>query len=121
MMNNRALTTGPGAGDGRVPGDYILGQDKVSPEAVAETRRLLTSFERVNERRFEFERIISEGSFGVTLRMRMREQPQPTPGSIPVRRFVMKRSLNQQGRENIQREIGILRVSLLFWRNKRFI
>lgn len=95
----------------------IPGQDKVSQEAIAEVRYLLENFERVKERRFEFERIIGEGSFGVTCKMKMRQQqrPAPTPALKPkplVRRFVMKRSLNDKGKENIREEIKWIRVGL---------
>ncbi|RYP11820.1 hypothetical protein DL765_007586 [Monosporascus sp. GIB2] len=90
----------------------IAGQDKVSPKAVTEAKYLLEHFECAKEKRFHFERIIAEGSFGATFKMRMWEKPSLTLEMKPVRRFVMKRSLNEKGRENISREIEFLRGAI---------
>ncbi|RYP93295.1 hypothetical protein DL770_000584 [Monosporascus sp. CRB-9-2] len=90
----------------------IPGQDKVSPAAVAEAKYLLENFDRAKEKRFHFERIIAEGSFGVTFKMKMWEKQSLTLESRPVRRFVMKRSLNEKGRENISLEIEFLRGAI---------
>lgn len=88
----------------------IPGQDKVSLEAIAQVRYLLENFERVNEKRFAFERIISEGSFGVTCKMKMCQQPTLALDPPPVRRFVIKRSLNENGEESLRQEIKWIRV-----------
>ncbi|RYP53579.1 hypothetical protein DL768_001443 [Monosporascus sp. mg162] len=56
----------------------IPGQDVVSPAAVAEAKYLLENFAWAKEQRFHFERIIAEGSFGVTFKMKMWEKQSLT-------------------------------------------
>ncbi|RYP39582.1 hypothetical protein DL767_002130 [Monosporascus sp. MG133] len=90
----------------------IPGQDEVSPAAVAEAKYLVENFERAKEKCFHFERIIAEGSFGVTFKMKMWEKQSMTLELKPVTRFVMKRSLNEKGRENTSRKIEFLRGAI---------
>ncbi|RYO91006.1 hypothetical protein DL766_007513 [Monosporascus sp. MC13-8B] len=108
-MENRVLNVKHNA---KPQTKQIPGQDKVSPKAVTEARYLLENFELAKEKRFHFERITAEGPFGVTFKMRMWEKPSLTLEMKPVRRFVMKMSLNEKGRENISREIEFLRGAI---------
>ncbi|KAI3316813.1 hypothetical protein HD806DRAFT_527615 [Xylariaceae sp. AK1471] len=50
----------------------ILGEDKVSKEAAEEARKLKKYFEKANEKSFNIDRIIEQGSWGVTLLITMR-------------------------------------------------
>ncbi|KAI0602367.1 kinase-like domain-containing protein [Biscogniauxia sp. FL1348] len=94
----------------------IPGQDTVSPRAAQEAQDMLKRFAQVGEKRFQFERIIGEGSAGVTFKMKMKEEEEQPPSlyktpssKTPVRRFVMKRSLNAQAERNLKQEIEVLK------------
>ncbi|KAI5925996.1 kinase-like domain-containing protein [Camillea tinctor] len=90
----------------------IPGADKVSPRAAQEAQDMMKRFARAGERRFRFEKIIGEGSAGVTFKMRIKEEEgPPSPHRTPsrsVRRFVMKRSLNEQAERNLAQEVKVL-------------
>ncbi|KAH9999725.1 kinase-like domain-containing protein [Xylariaceae sp. FL0662B] len=86
----------------------IPGQNNVSAKAVEETKNLLKNFERQNEKRFEFERIIGEGAFGFTLKMKTKDSIALQSVPRPIRRFVMKRALNQQAQQNVTNEVNVL-------------
>ncbi|KAI5866081.1 kinase-like domain-containing protein [Durotheca rogersii] len=88
---------------------FIPGQDGASARAVSEARRLLSHFEKAGEKRFELERIIGEGAWGVTFKMKIRERSAPSHEWRPMRRFVMKRSLTVAARQKIRREERVLR------------
>ncbi|KAL7622426.1 hypothetical protein AAE478_007931 [Parahypoxylon ruwenzoriense] len=101
----------PSGGGSRSPGTgspIIPGQDRVSPRAVEEARKLLSHFEKAGERRFELERIIGEGAWGVTFKMKIKDNSGPSLERRKPRRFVIKRSLTEQGQRNIEQEINAL-------------
>ena len=80
-----------------------------------QARSLQENFKRANEKRFAMEKIVSEGSFGVTIKMKVKEKAEdmlraPTLGPKRPKYFIMKRSLRETGRQSIRNEIGVLEV-----------
>lgn len=100
-------------------GPDIPAPANVSPQALAEARSLLTNFDAANEKRFTLERIVSEGSFGVTVKMRIRETSvESTISQLSLnptnptkhKHFIVKRSLRPDGQQSIRNEIKFLQV-----------
>ncbi|CAJ2513951.1 Uu.00g020700.m01.CDS01 [Anthostomella pinea] len=92
----------------------IPGTANVSSEAQKVARELMTNFSSAKEKRFELERVISQGSVGVTFKMKMKDDSPESPSkearkARDVRRFVMKRALTQRSEKNLRQEVSVLR------------
>lgn len=88
----------------------LPGEKGAGIEAIQRARALLKDFERQNETRFRFERIIGQGSAGFTLKMIMNDNQGPSLIPRPIRRFVMKRALDDNGETKLISEIETIRV-----------
>lgn len=102
----------------------IPGSAKVSAAALAEAQSLVENFEKANENRFTVEGIVSEGSFGVTIKMKVKEAPTEMLQALSLlgpkspKYFVVKRSLREDAQQSIKNEIEFLQVRRQMRRTK---